>query len=145
MRISDILRVKGNQVVTVRPGADVAELVKLLAEHKIGAVVVSADGTRVEGIVSERDVVRALAARGAAVLAEPVTEIHTVQVRSVPPDASVEEVERLMTEHRFRHVPVVDSGRLAGVVSIGDVVKNRIDELQIERSSLEGYITGERI
>jgi CBS domain-containing protein len=145
MRISDILRVKGNQVVTVRPGADVTELLTVLAEHKIGAAIVSADGSRVDGIVSERDVVRALAARGAAVLAEPVTAIHTVQVRSVPPEAAVEEVERLMTEHRFRHVPVVEGGRLTGVVSIGDVVKNRIDELETERSSLEGYITGERI
>jgi CBS domain-containing protein len=145
MRINDILRVKGNRVVTVRPGADVTELVAVLAEHKIGAVVVSGDGERVEGIVSERDVVRALAARGAAVLNEPVTSIHTAQVHSVQPDAAIEEVERLMTEHRFRHVPVVESGRLAGVVSIGDVVKNRIDELEAERSSLEGYITGERI
>jgi CBS domain-containing protein len=145
MRISDILRVKGNQVVTVRPGADVTELLTVLAEHKIGAVIVSADGSRVDGIVSERDVVRALAARGAAVLTEPVTAIHTVQVRSVQPDASVEEVERLMTEHRFRHVPVVEGGKLTGLVSIGDVVKNRIDELETERSSLEGYITGERI
>jgi CBS domain-containing protein len=144
MRISDILRVKGNRVVTVRPGADVTELVAVLAEHKIGAVVVSGDGERVEGIVSERDVVRALAARGAAVLKEPVTAIYTAQVRSVEPDAPIEEVERLMTEHRFRHVPVVESGRLSGVVSIGDVVKNRIDELETERSSLEGYITGER-
>jgi CBS domain-containing protein len=145
MRISDILRVKGNQVVTVRPGADVTELLTLLAEHKIGAVIVSADGSRVDGIVSERDVVRALATRGVSVLGEPVSAIHTAQVRSVPPDASVEDVARLMTEHRFRHVPVVESGKLSGVVSIGDVVKNRIDELETERSNLEGYITGERI
>ncbi len=145
MRISDILRVKGNQVVTVRPGADVTELLTLLAEHKIGAVIVSADGSRVDGIVSERDVVRALATRGASVLGEPVSAIHTAQVRSVQPDASVEDVARLMTEHRFRHVPVVESGKLSGVVSIGDVVKNRIDELETERSNLEGYITGERI
>jgi CBS domain-containing protein len=145
MRISDILRVKGNRVVTVRPGADVTELVSVLAEHRIGAVVVSSDGERVEGIVSERDIVRALAARGAAVLQEPVTAIHTAQVRSVALDAPIEDVERLMTEHRFRHVPVIDGGRLHGVVSIGDVVKNRIDELETERSSLEGYITGERI
>jgi CBS domain-containing protein len=90
-------------------------------------------------------VVRALAARGSAVLQEPVSAIHTTQVRSVAPDAAVEEVERLMTEHRFRHVPVLDGGTLVGVVSIGDVVKHRIDELEIERKSLEGYITGERI
>jgi CBS domain-containing protein len=145
MRISDILRVKGNKVVTVTPGSDVTRLLALLAEHRIGAVIVSADGSRVDGIVSERDVVRALATRGAVVLSEPVTAIYTAQVRSVSPDAAVDDVERLMTEHRFRHVPVIEDGALRGLVSIGDVVKHRIDELEHERSSLEGYITGERI
>jgi CBS domain-containing protein len=145
MRINDILRVKGNRVITVAPEALVSELLAVLAEHRIGAVIVSGDGRGVNGIVSERDVVRALAERGSGILAEPVTAIYTERVRSVPPDASVEDVERLMTEHRFRHVPVVRDGALLGVVSIGDVVKNRIDELQRERMSLEGYITGERI
>jgi CBS domain-containing protein len=144
MRISDVLRVKGEQVVTVPPGIDVTRLLAVLAEHKIGAVIVSADGRRVDGIVSERDVVRALAARGAGVLSEPVSAIHTSQVRTVAPEAALEDVERLMTEQRFRHVPVVVGGILHGVVSIGDVVKNRIDELEAERSSLAGYITGER-
>jgi CBS domain-containing protein len=144
MRISDILRVKGDQVVTVAPGTTVAGLLAVLAEHSIGAVIVSVDGSSVDGIVSERDVVRALAARGAGVLDEPVTSIHTARVRSVEPEASLEDVERLMTEGRFRHVPVVVGGRLRGLVSIGDVVKNRIDELESERSSLAGYITGDR-
>src|SRR3954464_9648537 len=121
MRISDVLRVKGGRVVTVSPETRVDALLAVLAEHRIGAVVVSADGSRVEGIVSERDVVRALATRGAAVLTEPVTAIQTTQVHSVAPDALVEEVERLMTERRFRHVPVVETGALRGVVSIGDV------------------------
>ncbi|GAA0484120.1 histidine kinase [Paractinoplanes deccanensis] len=144
MRISDILRVKGDRVVTVSPDADVTELLTVLAEHKIGAAVVSREGGSVEGIVSERDVVRALAARGAAVLTEPVASIATAQVRSVTRTALVEDVERLMTERRFRHVPVIEDGALHGVVSIGDVVKFRIDELEAERSSLAGYITGER-
>ena len=144
MRISDILRVKGERVVTVPPEADVTELLTVLAEHKIGAVIVSRDGVRVEGIVSERDVVRALAARGAAVLTEPIATIQTSEVRSVTRDAPLDEVERLMTERRFRHVPVIEDGALHGVVSIGDVVKFRIDELVHERSSLEEYITGER-
>jgi CBS domain-containing protein len=144
MRISDVLRVKGEQVVTVEPGTSVTRLLAVLAEHRIGAVIVSLDGKKVDGIVSERDVVRALAVRGASVLDEPVSAIHTSQVRTVSPDAALEEVERLMTEHRFRHVPVVVGGTLRGVVSIGDVVKNRIDELEAERSSLAGYITGER-
>lgn len=144
MRISDVLRVKGEQVVTVSPDTDVAGLLTVLAEHGIGAVVVSADGSSVDGIVSERDVVRALARRGAAVLSEPVRAISTADVRTITPDALLAEVERLMTERRFRHVPVVVDGRLRGIVSIGDVVKKRIDELEDERSTLAGYITGER-
>ena len=145
MRISDVLRVKGDNVVTVPPETDVRRLLEVLAEHRIGAVVVSVDGTTVAGIVSERDIVRALAARGAAVLTEPVTAIHTPDVRTVSPDASLADVERLMTDGRFRHVPVMVDGALRGVVSIGDVVKNRIGELETERSELAGYITGERV
>jgi CBS domain-containing protein len=144
MRISDVLRVKGAGVVTVSPDTRVEALLAVLAEHRIGAIVVSADGTRVDGIVSERDIVRALAQRGAAVLAEPVTAIHTTEVHTVEPEASLEDVERLMTERRFRHVPVVVDGALRGIVSIGDVVKERIGELETERTSLAGYITGER-
>ncbi|WP_436520576.1 CBS domain-containing protein [Actinoplanes sp. HUAS TT8] len=144
MRISDILRTKGDNVVTVPPDLPVEGLVSKLAHHRIGAAVVSRDGATVDGIVSERDVVRALAERGPAVLAEPVSTIQTTQVRTVSPEAQLEDVERLMTEHRFRHVPVVVDNRLAGVVSIGDVVKNRIDELESERSTLADYITGDR-
>jgi CBS domain-containing protein len=144
MRISDVLRVKGGRVVTVTPETRVDGLLTVLAEHRIGAIVVSGDGVRVDGIVSERDIVRALAARGAAVLTEPVTAIHTTAVHTVSPDASLEDVERLMTERRFRHVPVVVDGALHGIVSIGDVVKERIGELEDERTSLAGYITGER-
>jgi len=144
MHISDVLRVKGEQVVTVTPDTDVRRLLEVLAEHRIGAVVVSADGVSVQGIVSERDIVRALAERGAAVLEDPVADIHTSEVRTVGPEALLAEVERLMTERRFRHVPVVVDGRLRGIVSIGDVVKKRIDELEGERTALAGYITGER-
>lgn len=144
MRISDVLRVKGGQVVTVPPETLVEALLSVLAEHRIGAIVVSRDGSSVDGIVSERDIVRALAVRGAAVLAEPVTAIHTVEVQSVSPEAALEDVERLMTERRFRHVPVLVDGALRGIVSIGDVVKERIGELETERSELAGYITGER-
>jgi CBS domain-containing protein len=122
----------------------VGRLIAVLAEHRIGAVVVSREGSTVDGIVSERDIVRALAARGAAVLAEPVSAIHTVDVHTVAPDAELADVERVMTERRFRHVPVLVDGVLHGIVSIGDVVKKRIDELEDERSTLAGYITGER-
>ena len=145
MRISDVLRIKGGQVVTVAPDAKVEGLLALLAEHKIGAAVVSSDGTSVTGIVSERDIVRALAARGAAVLTEPVSAIATTDVRTVAPDAALEDVERLMTNGRFRHTPVLVDGALHRIVSIGDVVKHRMDELESERATLTDYITGERV
>lgn len=145
MRISDVLRAKGDNVVTVTPETDVAGLLRVLAEHKIGAAVVSRDGVAVVGIVSERDVVRALAVRGAVVLSEPVSAISTTEVLTMPPGTPLEEVERLMTERRFRHVPVVVDGDLRGIVSMGDVVQSRINELEAERATLTGYITGERI
>ncbi|HLN67590.1 MAG TPA: CBS domain-containing protein [Streptosporangiaceae bacterium] len=145
MPISDILRVKGTHVVTVTPDTKVRRLLAVLAEHGIGAVVVSHDGTSVDGIVSERDIVRALALRGAAVMSEPVTAIYTAEVYTVTPQTPLEEIMRLMTEHRMRHAPVVVSGRLLGIVSIGDVVKNRIDELETERTALTDYITGTRL
>ena len=144
MRISDVLRGKSGKVVTVVPDTPVDRLLAVLAEHRIGAAVVSRDGSTVDGIVSERDVVRALAVRGAAVLTEPVSAIQTTDVFTTAPDAGLAEVERVMTERRFRHVPVVVDGALHGIVSIGDVVKRRIDELESERSELAGYITGER-
>jgi CBS domain-containing protein len=144
MRISDVLRVKGGQVVTVLPDAEVGHLLNVLAEHRIGAVVVSADGSTVDGIVSERDIVRALAARGASVLSEPVTAIYTADVFTVDLGAQLEDLMRIMTERKVRHLPVVVDGTLAGIVSIGDVVKNRIDELEDERSALSNYISGDR-
>ena len=144
MRISDVLRVKGAEVVTVTPDTTVRQLLQVLAEHGIGAVVVSVDGTSVDGIVSERDVVRAFAQRGAAVMSEPVTEIYTAEVRTVAPEATLDDVMRLMTEHRMRHAPVVVDGTLRGLVSIGDVVKHRMDELESERSALSDYITTAR-
>ena len=141
MRINDVLRAKGTQVVTVTPDTTVRRLLAVLAEHRIGAVVVSGDGRSVGGIASERDIVRALAQRGAAVMSEPVTAIFTAEVRTVTPETPVEDVMRLMTELRVRHAPVVVDGALAGIVSIGDVVKNRIDELETERTALTDYIT----
>ncbi len=144
MRITDVLRGKGTQVVTVPPDTKVRRLLDVLAEHGIGAVVVSADGTSVGGIVSERDIVRAFAKRGAAVMSEPVTDIYTADVHTITPDISLDEVMRMLTERRIRHAPVVVDGTLRGIVSIGDVVKNRIDELETERAHLTDYITGIR-
>jgi CBS domain-containing protein len=143
MRIIDVLRAKGAQVVTITPDTKVRRLLAVLAEHRI-AVVVSADGSSIDGIASERDIVRALAERGAAVMSEPVTAIYTAEVRTVTPQTSLEEVMRMMTEHRVRHAPVVADGVLRGIVSIGDVVKNRIDELETERAALTDYITSAR-
>jgi CBS domain-containing protein len=140
MRINDVIRRKGGDVVTVKPDDTVAKLLELLAEHKIGALVVSADGASVDGIVSERDVVRQLHRRGPAVLDLPVDQIMTTTVETCDLDADTESLARKMTDRRIRHVPVVHEGRLHGIVSIGDVVKQRLDELQTERDSLVGYL-----
>ena len=144
MLISDVLRAKGTQVITVTPDITVRQLLAVLAEHRIGAVVVSHDGAAVDGIASERDIVWALAQRGAGVMSEPVTAIYTAEVYTVTPDTQIEDVMRMMTERRVRHAPVVQDGSLRGIVSIGDVVKNRIDELETERAHLTDYITGAR-
>ena len=140
MRISDILRGKGEKVVTVTPDTNVERLLAVLAEHKIGAAVVSREGSTVEGIVSERDVVRHLQARGPEVLEQPVGAIMTSPVHTALPDATLEDLMVLMTQERIRHVPVVVDERLIGIVSIGDVVKHRIEELQSERDQLTAYI-----
>lgn len=141
MRISEILRRKGDSVVTIAPDATVRDLLQRLAEYNIGAVVVSGTGHTIEGIVSERDVVRRLVG-GAAVLDAPVSAIMTSEVHTCGPNDTVDQLMRLMTEQRFRHVPVVADGVLLGLVSIGDVVKSRIGELEFEREQLEHYIAG---
>ncbi|MGH8970043.1 MAG: CBS domain-containing protein [Actinomycetes bacterium] len=140
MRISEVLRGKGKEVVTVAPDTEVRQVVAVLAEHRIGAVVVSRDGISVDGIVSERDVVRAMADRGAIAMSEPVTSIFTAEVHTVTPETQIEEVMRLMTDQRIRHAPVLIEGELRGIISIGDVVKHRIVELESERSALSDYI-----
>ncbi|GAA1276421.1 histidine kinase [Planotetraspora silvatica] len=140
MLIGSILQGKGTSVATVRPQATVTELLATLAELNIGAVVVSDDGTTIAGIVSERDIVRRLHEQGADILGHPVSSIMTSDVRTCAPDANVDELRRTMTNHRIRHVPVVRNGRLAGIVSIGDVVKNTIEELETEKDALVGYI-----
>ncbi|WP_432932723.1 CBS domain-containing protein [Microbispora sp. CA-135349] len=142
MLIGTILQSKGTGVATVPPHATVSELLARLAELNIGAVVVSEDGLSIDGIVSERDVVRRLHEHGAALLAMPVSSIMTAEVRTCGPDANVDDLRRTMTNHRIRHVPVVRDGRLAGIVSIGDVVKTSIQELESEKEALVGYING---
>lgn len=142
MRVRDILARKGDFVLTVAPESSVADLLAKLSEHNVGAAVISTDGAAVLGIVSERDVVRALTRNDPDLLAAPVTSIMTAEVTTSTGDEELDRLARLMTEQRIRHVPVMNGGRLAGIISIGDVVKSRIDELETERSSLIGYITG---
>jgi CBS domain-containing protein len=140
MRISDVVRRKGSDVITVRTDASITELLSLLEEHRIGAVVVSDDGESVHGIVSERDIVRHLHTDGAALLDAPVRQIMTADVHTCTPEDHIEDLETMMTEKRFRHVPVLVDGKLHAIVSIGDVVKNSIVDLQSERDQLRDYI-----
>ncbi len=142
MRITDVLRRKGDLVVTIRPEDTVSSLLGALAEHRVGALVVADAEGAVEGIVSERDVVRHLQARGAGVLEDQVSSIMTSPVHTAEPETTLDELMVLMTQRRIRHVPVVVEGRLRGIVSIGDVVKHRIEELQSERDQLTAYIQG---
>lgn len=142
MKISDVLRNKGAGVVTIRPDETVTGLLALLAEHRIGAVVVSADGSTVDGIVSERDIVRHLHSSGTDVLSAPVSQIMTSEVTTGTKDAEIASLATTMTEERVRHVPIVDAeGRLTAIVSIGDIVKHRLSELQSEAAQLRDYIT----
>jgi CBS domain-containing protein len=127
-------------VATVSPDVTVADLLSRLADNNVGAMVVTSESGIVRGIVSERDVVRALHRTGDRLLSDPVSSIMTTEVTTTSPDDSLESLARVMTESRIRHLPVLEDGRLAGIVSIGDVVKNRIDQLESERESLIGYI-----
>lgn len=142
MLVRDVLSGKGTAVITIAPTATVTELVTALAEHGVGALVVTADGASIEGIVSERDVARGLHSHGVALLEMPVSAVMTTQVRTCVPDDAVRAIARVMTDGHFRHLPVLDSGRLAGIVSIGDVVKKRIDELETEADQLVDYLSG---
>ena len=142
MRIADLLAQKGNAVLTVTPDDPVASLLAVLAERNVGAAVVCEDD-RLAGIVSERDVVRHLLDRGASLLDAPISEIMTTVVATCRSTDDLQALSRTMTDKRIRHVPVVDdAGKLTGIVSIGDVVKSRIDQLEEHRSQLEAYISG---
>lgn len=141
MQLSTILSTKGEFVATIAPEQSVTQLAARLNEHHVGALVVSSDGRTIAGIVSERDVVRALA-EGPEMLSEPVSSIMTARVFTAPPEAHVDELLHLMTDKRVRHIPVTDAdGLLIGIVSIGDVVKTHMEELERERAALVDYIT----
>ena len=140
MRISSLLADKGSSVVTISADATVAEAVAELENHRIGAIVVSGDGTHIDGILSERDVVRALGHVGGELLDQPVRTIMTAVVVTASPEGEVDSLMATMTDHRVRHVPIVSDGALRGIVSIGDVVKSRIGELEKDRKELVEYI-----
>jgi len=140
MRIADVLRNKGAAVTTINPEATVRELLAGLAEQNIGAMVVVGD-EGVVGIVSERDVVRQLHRQGADVLSGPVSMIMTTTLSTCTKSDTVDAISALMTQNRVRHVPVLDGKELIGIVSIGDVVKTRMEELEAEQQQLQSYIT----
>ena len=141
MLVSTILADKGADVVTVSPEQDVQGLLSLLAQHKVGALVVSPNGTTISGIVSERDIVRALAA-GESLMSEPVSSIMTSEVFVSTTHVKIDELMTVMTSRRIRHIPITtDSGELIGIVSIGDLVKARLSELETEKAALVDYIT----
>jgi CBS domain-containing protein len=144
MRVREALAAKADprRVATVTPEASVTEMLGELARHGIGALVVLNAAGDLCGIVSERDVVRRLNERGPSVLSAPVAEIMTGAVVTCGPDDEVPDVLRLMTDRRLRHVPVLDDGRMIGLVSIGDLVKARVNDLENAADSLERYITG---
>lgn len=141
MLVSDILKAKGSDVVSAASAISVADAARLLAEKRIGSVLIL-DGKRIAGILSERDIVRTLAAEGPACLDGPVQRIMTAKVITCRPDQTISEVMEMMTRHRFRHVPVVEGGAVAGMVSIGDVVKWRLEEAQEEVRQMAAYVSG---
>lgn len=140
--IATIIDRKGSEVVTIPPDGTLAEAVELLARRRIGALVVSRDERTVEGILSERDIVRHLALDGARTLEASVAEAMTTAVATCTARSTIDEVATLMTEGRFRHVPVLEDGVLIAIISIGDVVKSRMDELSAETEQLQAYVAG---
>lgn len=140
MRISQILQAKGHEIATIAPATPVLEVAALLRDKGIGAVVVVDDAGKIMGIASERDIVRALPEHGSDFLGMTISELMTSDVVTCAPTSSVNDIMRMMTRGRFRHVPVLEEGRLVGIVSIGDLVKARIEELEHEKEALESYV-----
>lgn len=142
VRVGAILDRKGDEVFTIAPDASIAEASRTLRERNIGALVVSSDGRDVGGILSERDIVRQMADEGADGLQRSVSEVMTTDVTTCSRERTADELMALMTNSRIRHVPVVEEGRMVGIISIGDVVKSRMDELETKAQALEEYVTG---
>ena len=143
MLVAQILQTKASAgVVTVTSQTTVADAAKLLAERKFGSLVISDDGKRTVGILSERDIVRVIALKGAGVLNDPVSKHMTASVVTCSKQATADQVLKTMTDRRFRHMPVVEDGELVGLITLGDVVKSRLSELAMEKDALEGMIMG---
>ena len=140
MTVSTILAAKGRDVVTIEPSASLAAAAKLLAEKRIGAVLILGADRRIVGILSERDIVRALAERGAGALDEPLSRTMTRKVSTCTERETVSSIMERMTDGKFRHMPVVDQGRLVGMVSIGDVVKHRLHAMERDLAAMYDYI-----
>jgi CBS domain-containing protein len=140
MTVSTILASKGRDVVTVEPNATLSSAVALLAQKRIGAVLVLGVDRRVAGILSERDIVRALAERGAGALDEPVSQVMTRRVSTCTESETISSIMERMTDGKFRHFPVADQGRVVGIVSIGDVVKHRLHQMERESAAMHDYI-----
>ncbi len=140
MTVNDILSAKGGDVISIEPTATLDTAVRKLAEHRIGALLVLGPDHRVVGIVSERDIVRALAERGAGVLTQPLSQVMTRKVVMCAKSETLGEIMERMTTGKFRHVPVIEQDRLIGMVSIGDVVKHRVQEMEREAEALQDYI-----
>ncbi|MDF1610016.1 CBS domain-containing protein [Hoeflea sp. YIM 152468] len=142
MTVKQILDEKGRNVVTVNPSMGTGEAIRFLADNKIGAVIVLGTGGKIAGILSERDIVRALAAKGADALTKPISSIMTAKVTTCGESHSVNQVMELMTNGRFRHLPVEEGGKLVGIISIGDVVRRRIEDVEREAEEIKAYIAG---
>ena len=142
MKLSAILKLKGGSILSVRPATRIADVIKLLAETRIGAVLVTDADGKLEGILSERDIVRTLAEKAGATFEMTAEEMMTRSPKVTTPDATVAEAMELMTDGRFRHLPVMEAGKLVGLVSIGDVVKARISQQEMEVDSLRTYVSG---
>lgn len=140
MTVASVLKHKGNTVVAVQPGNSLQEAARVLREKRIGAVVVLGAGRRVVGILSERDIITAIAEAGHSSLDCPINDFMTCEVKTCRLDDSIQRVMEVMTNGRFRHMPVVENGELVGLISIGDVVKRRLDEAALETDSLKRYI-----
>jgi len=141
MRVANILTAKGDDVISVVPDTNIVDFAKILKSKRIGAILVMEAGSIV-GIISERDIARGLPDYGEKILSMPVSDIMTKKVTTCNSDASIDEIMEMMTENRIRHLPVVDDGKLVGFISVGDVVKNRVEELVAEEDQLRSYVSG---